>query len=526
MVVNAMRTLMLFLAAGLAAAAPLKIVLVGDSTVVDNGGWGTGFRDSFTSDVEVVNLARGGRSSKSFRAEGAWKPALTAKADYILIQFGHNDGPGKGPERETDPATTFRENLTRYVEEARAAGAQPVLITSIVRRVFTPEGKFRVDTLAPYVEETRRLAAALQVPCMDLYKLTREQTERLGPAGSAAIGRKGPDGKQDNTHLGPKGQRETGRMAALEFARVVPAAAPRLRERRMVVAQDGSGDSKTIQWAIDHALDSGVPLGPEQRIVLEIRPGVYRERLKVPPDRPRMTFRGQDAASTVITADMSAKAAGGTFLSATVEVLGAEFEAESVTFENTFGVGSQAVALAIHSDRAVFRECRFVGWQDTLYAASGRQYYKDCYIDGHVDFIFGNAAAVFENCHIHSRGAGYITAHSRTEANGPTGFVFYRCRLTGSDTGAGVYLGRPWRRYARVVFLDTEMGAHIRPEGWENWRNPENEKTAWFGESGSSGAGARPAERVKWSRRLQAEDVKAFLPGAFLRGGDNWAPAP
>ena len=489
------------------------------------GAGGTGFRGSFTSAVEVINRARGGASTKSFRSARLWAPALAARPDYVLIQFGHNDGPGKGPDRETSPQTTFRENLTRYVEEARAAGAQPVLVTSIVRRVFTADGKFRADTLVPYVEETRRLAAELKLPCMDLYKLTREQTERLGPAGSIEIGRKGPDGKQDNTHLGPRGQREIGRMAALEFTRVVPALAAHLRERRMVVAADGSGDSKTIQWAIDHALDSGVPLGPEQRVVLEIRPGTYRERLKVPPDRPRMTFRGQDAAATVITAGMSAKAAGGTFLSATVEVLGAEFEAENVTFENTFGVGSQAVALAIHSDRAVFRQCRFIGWQDTLYAATGRQYYKDCYIDGHVDYIFGNATAVFENCHIHNRGAGYITAHSRTLADGPTGFVFYRCRLTGSDTGEGVYLGRPWRRYSRVVFIETEMGAHIRPEGWENWRNAENEKTAWYAESGSTGPGARPGDRVKWSKQLTADEAKPFLPGAFLRGVDNWEPS-
>src|SRR5437870_1115592 len=135
------------------AQPPVRIVLTGDSTVNDGGGWGPGLRSFFTPQVEVTNLARNGRSSKSFRDEGAWAPALDARANYILIQFGHNDGPGKGPERETDPKTTYRENMARYVDEARAAGAEPVLVTSIVRRVFTAEGKIKRDSLAPYVEE-------------------------------------------------------------------------------------------------------------------------------------------------------------------------------------------------------------------------------------------------------------------------------------------------------------------------------------------------------------------------------------
>jgi pectinesterase len=523
---NAMRVPLPLLAAtlffhGTARPAPVRIVLVGDSTVNDGGGWGPGFRASFTPDVEVANFALNGRSSKSFRTEGAWAKATAQPSAYVLIQFGHNDCPGKGPERETDPNTTFRDNLARYVDEARAAGAKPVLVTSIVRRVFSADGKFKPDTLVPYAEAARRLAAEKNVPLMDMYELTRKQAETLGPAGVAEINPVSKDGKPDATHLNPKGQREIGRIAALEFTRVVPAMRPYLREVAMVVAPDGSGDAKTIQYAIDHA----PAIGPAQRLVVQIPPGTYRERVTVPPDRPRVTFRGTDPARTVITYDMSAKAAGGTFFSGTVEVQAPEFEAENITFENTFGVGSQAVALSIHSDRAVLRNCRFIGWQDTLYTASGRQYYKDCYIDGHVDFIFGNATAVFENCHIHSRGAGYITAQSRIVPDGPTGFVFSHCRLTGSDAGKGVYLGRPWRPYSRVIFLDTEMGGHIRPEGWENWTNPENEKTAWYAESGSTGPGARPQDRVKWSRQLTPDQAKQFLPDVFLRGSDNWQPA-
>jgi lysophospholipase L1-like esterase len=202
---------------------PVRIVLVGDSTVNDEGGWGPGFRAWFGKDVEVVNLAKNGRSSKSFRTEGLWAPALAAKPDYILIQFGHNDGPGKGPDRETDPQTTFRENMTRYVAEARAAGAEPVLVTSIVRRVFTPEGKIKRDSLVPYVEAVRELAMELKVPLVDLYLATLDQAEKLGPEGCAEIDARLPDGKRDTTHLGPRGRQEIGRMAAQEFVKLMPA---------------------------------------------------------------------------------------------------------------------------------------------------------------------------------------------------------------------------------------------------------------------------------------------------------------
>ena len=377
------------------AAGATRIVLVGDSTVNDQGGWGPGFRLSFGPDVQVTNLALNGRSSKSFRDEGAWAPAVAAKPDYILIQFGHNDGPGKGPERETDPATTYAwANLIRYIDEARAAGAKPVLVTSITRRVFDAYGKLKTDSLAPYIEAARAVAREKNVPLMDLYALTRVQAEKLGPVGCLDIDALDKDGKPDTTHLGAKGRNEIGWMAAQELARVAPAMRPLLLTGltpvQVVVNPDGNGDFKTIQMAIDHA--PFVSTG--QRLIIEIRPGTYKERLVVPQDRPRTTFLGQDAKTTVITAAMSAKAAGGTFLSSTVDVEGAEFAAENVTFENTFGVGSQAVAIMIHSDRAEFRKCRFLGWQDTLYASTGRQYYKDCYIEGHVDFIFGNALSV------------------------------------------------------------------------------------------------------------------------------------
>ena len=204
-------------------AAPVRIALVGDSTVNDGGGWGPGFRASFSKNVIVDNFALNGRSSKSFREEGHWGPVLASKPNYVLIQFGHNDNPGKGPKLETEPKTTYRENMTRYIDEVKAAGAVPVLVTSIVRRNFDGPFHLKRDALVPFVEELRKLAAEKQVALIDLYALTLQQAEKLGKAQADSIGRKDEQGKQDNTHLGPRGQFEIGQMAAREFLKVAPA---------------------------------------------------------------------------------------------------------------------------------------------------------------------------------------------------------------------------------------------------------------------------------------------------------------
>ena len=214
-----------------AVAAPVRVTLVGDSTVAEDGGWGPGFRASFGPPVETTNLAANGRSSKSFRAEKRWDAVIAGKPDYVLIQFGHNDVPGKGPDRETDAATTFRENMARYVDEARAAGATPVLVTSIVRRNFDSGGTLRVDSLAPYVNAVRALAAERRIPLIDLYQLTFEQAEKLGDHGcEAGIGALDDQGKPDHTHLAPRGQAVIGAMAAREFAALFPALKPYLHE--------------------------------------------------------------------------------------------------------------------------------------------------------------------------------------------------------------------------------------------------------------------------------------------------------
>ena len=287
----------------------------------------------------------------------------------------------------------------------------------------------------------------------------------------------------------------------------------------IVVAADGSGDFKTIQQAVDH-----VPRNNQVRVVIQIKPGTYNEQIRVSNDRPYITFRGEDPRNTILTYRLSAQQAGNTRLAFSTFVAADDFRAENLTFENSFGTGSQAVALLVDADRAVFRNCRFLGWQDTLFVNGGRQLFKDCYIEGHVDFIFGSASAVFEDCTIHSKGDGYITAHFRTSETENTGLVFRRCRFTASGINKGVYLGRPWRPFARVVFLECWLDAHIKPEGWDNWRDPAREKTAWFAEYKSEGPGANSSARVGWARQLTKGEADAFSRSRFFKREDNWQP--
>jgi PelA/Pel-15E family pectate lyase len=287
----------------------------------------------------------------------------------------------------------------------------------------------------------------------------------------------------------------------------------------IVVAADGSGDAKTVQEAINL-----IPENNQKRRTLSIKAGVYKEQVNLPANKPYVTFRGEKAETTILTFNLSNKDVGSTSGSYSTYIGGHDFSAENLTFENSFGTGSQAVAILVEADRSVFTNCRFLAWQDTLYAKGGRQYYRDCYIEGHVDFIFGAATAVFENCHIHSKGAGYVTAHMRFSDAEPTGYVFRHCRLTGENTGAGVYLGRPWRPYGRVIFAECDLGEHIKGEGWNNWNDPAREQTARFAEYKSKGKGANPGARVGWSRQLNELEAKAFTTENFLQGTDGWHP--
>ena len=216
------------LQAGGAAPAPVRIVLVGDSTVTEDAGWGLGFRELMSGGAELLNLAASGRSSKSFLDEGRWTEALAKKGHYYLIQFGHNDEPEKGPERETDPGTTYRANLARFVDEARAIGATPVLVTSLVRRLYNEDGTIR-STQTPYVEAVRALAAEKGVPLVDLHALSRADAEHAGDDVWADLSPRDAEGQVDRTHLNAKGSDVVARLVAGELRKVVPQLAPYLR---------------------------------------------------------------------------------------------------------------------------------------------------------------------------------------------------------------------------------------------------------------------------------------------------------
>ncbi|MFT4177100.1 MAG: rhamnogalacturonan acetylesterase [Luteolibacter sp.] len=224
-----------------ASAAVTRVVLVGDSTVSSKTGWGDAFRKLLGPDVESHNHGRGGRSSKSYRDEGWWKKALDTKPDWVLIQFGHNDQPGKGPKRETDPQTTYRENLKRYITEAQAIGAKPVLVTSLTRRNFNSKGKIDPlnlivgsdnakgelvkDYLNGYVEATRAVAAEMKVPLIDLNARSIEEMNRIGPKAAASYNPR----SNDKTHLSSKGAEETAKLVADEVRKNVPELAKHLK---------------------------------------------------------------------------------------------------------------------------------------------------------------------------------------------------------------------------------------------------------------------------------------------------------
>jgi pectinesterase len=279
----------------------------------------------------------------------------------------------------------------------------------------------------------------------------------------------------------------------------------------------------TIQYAMDHAPQPG----PGGRLYVHLADGIYAERVMVTENRPRTTLLGnaKDPSKVVMTGAQNAQSAGGTFFTATVHVQAPGFEADGITFANTAGNTGQAVAIAVRSDRAVFKHCRFLGDQDTLFADFGRQYYTDSYITGGVDFIFGNAAAVFDKVEIHEQRPAYLTAQSRTSNDQTTGYVITHSSVTASDLGGkSFYLGRPWRAFARVVVMETSLPEQLAPQGWSPWRPGEMPAHAFYAEYNNTGPGASPATRVSWSHQLSAEEAQQFTPSNFLRGSDDWNP--
>ena len=293
-----------------------------------------------------------------------------------------------------------------------------------------------------------------------------------------------------------------------------------------VVAQDGSGDFTTVQAAIN-AVPDYRKAGPTR---IYIKKGIYKEKIVIAESKQNVQLIGEDGA--VLTYDDYAQKPNifgegkGTSGSGSIYIFGPDFLAENITFENTSGPVGQAVACHVAGDRAVFRRCRFLGFQDTLYTfgENTREYYEDCYIEGTVDFIFGKATAVFNRCELRSkRTGGFLTAPATPQGSN-YGYVFYDCKLTADEgvEAGSVWLSRPWRPYGKTVFIRCEMGQHIRPEGWNNWGKTDNERTVYYAEYQCYGKGADTSRRVAWSHQLK--DANAYVMTNILKGADGWNP--
>lgn len=286
----------------------------------------------------------------------------------------------------------------------------------------------------------------------------------------------------------------------------------------MIVAKDGSGDYKYIQDAVD-ACRAFTP----KKLKIYIKNGVYKEKVQVPAWITDISLTGESRDSTVITYnDHTGKGKMGTFDSYTLRIEGNDIVLENMTVRNTAGQVGQAVALHVEGDRIVFRNCNFLGDQDTIFASGegSRQYFYKCYIEGTTDFIFGPATAMFEDCTIHSKRNSYITAASTPDRE-KYGYVFRNCKLTAGEDVDKVYLGRPWRDYAQTVFIRCEMGGHIRSEGWHNWSRPEVETSVFYAEYKCYGPGSKTDQRVKWAGTLTDREAAEYTLENIFSGEEK-----
>lgn len=299
----------------------------------------------------------------------------------------------------------------------------------------------------------------------------------------------------------------------------------------ITVAKDGFGDFTTIQSAINSIRD----LGPAEAFI-KIKSRIYNEKVVIPSSKHLITIEGEDKENTIIiNDDFSGKLNSltndklNTFNSYTFLVAGDQIKISNLTIKNSSCNQGQAVALHVEGDRFVMKNSKILGCQDTLYSAidHSRQYYENCYIEGTTDFIFGQATVVFKNCEIKSLANSYITASATSKEN-PFGFVFIDCHLTAKEDITKVYLGRPWRPFAKTVFINTTMESHILPEGWNPWKGdkmfPEKEKTAFYAEFGSKGNGSNPDKRVEWSHQLSKKELKDYTIEKIFKKSDNWIP--
>lgn len=306
-------------------------------------------------------------------------------------------------------------------------------------------------------------------------------------------------------------------------------------DRLITVSKDGKGNFTTVQQAID-----AVENGSSARTKILIKAGTYKEKITIPETKGAILMEGENPENTIITYDDFASKKNsegkdiGTSGSSTIFIYSNGFTAKNISFENSSGRVGQAVAVLTSGDRITFENCRLLGNQDTLYLKGvqdspdktkpSRNYFKNCYIEGTTDYIFGAGTAVFENCTIFSKeSASYVTAASTPQEN-EFGFVFINSKIIGNAKENSVYLGRPWRPFAKTVYIDCEINATIKPEGWHNWNKPDAEKTTLYAEYNSKGAGANASKRVSWSHQLTKTERKNYTTDTILKGNDNWNP--
>jgi pectin methylesterase-like acyl-CoA thioesterase len=328
-------------------------------------------------------------------------------------------------------------------------------------------------------------------------------------------------------------------MQALLLAAALSGATAGTSHKIVTVACDGSGNFRSVQEAVASL--------PSDGGTVRMKPGTYRERVSIAKPHVRLEGDAGHPSGVVIVYNSSHSTAGGTLESATVTVDGDDFSAEGITFQNDFSVGkplmpqgSQAVALLLRGDRAVLRHVRLLGAQDTVYLGSqscaseqgpcvpARQYLADCYVEGNVDFIFGDSMAVFHNCEIHAiaHSLVFLTAQSKHYAGESSGYVFDHCRVTADPDAKHIFLGRPWRPYSTVVFRNTQLDANIEPAGWREWHPGETHSldTSFYAEFHSSGRGSSPSTRDSHSKQLKKAEARKYSVREFLRGSDDWNP--
>ena len=293
------------------------------------------------------------------------------------------------------------------------------------------------------------------------------------------------------------------------------------RQDTIVVSRDGTGNFRTLQEAIESARAF-----MDYTVTIYVKNGVYKEKVIVPSWVENIDIIGEDRDKTIITYDDHANINKmGTFRTYTVKVEGSDITFKNLTIENNAAQLGQAVALHTEGDRLKFINCRILGNQDTIYTGAKftRLYFKDCYIDGTTDFIFGPSTALFEDCIIHSKRNSYVTAAS-TPKEAKYGYVFKHCKLTAEPGVDKAYLGRPWRPYAYTLFIECELGKHIVSAGWHNWGKQSNEETARYMEYKNTGEGANASERVAWSKQLTKKEAEAVTVDVIFRTQSNWNP--